>query len=52
MSHQPMGAAKPGAPELIASGLGWPEGPTMRAQVMVISPSLGRRITVCTLPLP
>ena len=24
-----MGAAKPGAPELIASGLGWPEGPTV-----------------------
>ena len=29
MSHQPMGAAKPGAPELMASGLGWPEGPTV-----------------------
>ena len=29
MSNQSMGAAKPGAPELIASGLGWPEGPTV-----------------------
>src|ERR1700730_16059606 len=29
MSNQSMGAAKPGAPELIAAGLGWPEGPTV-----------------------
>ena len=29
MSPPSMGAAKPGAPELIASGLGFPEGPTV-----------------------
>jgi gluconolactonase len=29
MSNQSMGATKPGAPQLIASGLGWPEGPTV-----------------------
>ena len=29
MSNPSMGAAKPGAPELVASGLGWPEGPTV-----------------------
>ena len=29
MSPPSMGAAKPGAPELIASGLGLPEGPTV-----------------------
>jgi hypothetical protein len=29
MSNQSMGAAKPGAPELVAAGLGWPEGPTV-----------------------
>ncbi|HLW89855.1 MAG TPA: SMP-30/gluconolactonase/LRE family protein [Roseiarcus sp.] len=29
MNHQAIGSAKPGPPELIASGLGWPEGPTV-----------------------
>lgn len=29
MSNAPMDAARPGPPELIASGLGWPEGPTV-----------------------
>ena len=50
MSNQSMGAAKPGAPELIAAGLGWPEGPTVmpdhslvfvdtyRSQLTIIGP--------------
>jgi gluconolactonase len=50
MSNQSTGAAKPGAPELIASGLGWPEGPTVmpdhslvfvdtyRSQLTIIGP--------------
>lgn len=29
MSRTPIGKARPGAPERIASGLGWPEGPTV-----------------------
>ena len=29
MSRKAIGEAKPGPPELIASGLGWPEGPTV-----------------------
>ena len=29
MSKKVMGEARPGAPEQIASGLGWPEGPTV-----------------------
>ncbi len=29
MTNNAIGSAKPGAPELIASGLGWPEGPAV-----------------------
>ncbi len=55
MSDTAMGSAKPGAPELVAAGLGWPEGPTVmpdhslvfvdsyRMQLTVIGPDRAPR---------